>query len=244
MVRCKAIIVGLTAFVSVACFADNLKVCLDGRYPALCNRGQLSSSQVKATEVAEAKANLQVCMTGKYPTLCNRALLSDNESHRVEAAERRENLSVCLSGKYPTLCNHALLSEDERKRVIQSERRENLNVCLTGSYPALCRHELLSADEVVRARKAEQSAARSVTARSSAQRRTFKGRSGCEAGHWVDSVMDDGKIVKLEDGSVWEVDAVDAIDSMLWLPTTDVIVCDGKLINTDDNEKVDAIRIR
>lgn len=60
----------------------------------------------------------------------------------------------------------------------------------------------------------------------------------------MDSVTSDGQIVKLEDGSIWEVDLVDAIDSMLWLPTTDIIACDDKLINTDDNETVSARRIR
>jgi hypothetical protein len=57
-------------------------------------------------------------------------------------------------------------------------------------------------------------------------------------------VSDDGEIVKLEDGSVWEVDAGDTVDSALWLPATEIIACDGKLINTDDNEKVSATRIK
>jgi hypothetical protein len=60
----------------------------------------------------------------------------------------------------------------------------------------------------------------------------------------VDSVSNDGQIVKLEDGSIWEVDAVDAIDSSLWLPTTDIVACDDKLINTEDNETVTATRLR
>ena len=68
--------------------------------------------------------------------------------------------------------------------------------------------------------------------------------SGCESEHWVESVSDNGQIIKLEDGSIWEVDAGDAIDSALWLPTTDIVACDDKLINTDDNETVSAMRIR
>jgi len=68
--------------------------------------------------------------------------------------------------------------------------------------------------------------------------------SSCEDGHWIDSVMDDGSIVKLEDGSIWQVDDVDAVDSALWLPTTDIVVCDGKLINTEDHESVSAEQIR
>ena len=77
---------------------------------------------------------------------------------------------------------------------------------------------------------------------------TYRGRrhssSGCESGHWVDSVSNNGQIVKLEDGSIWEVDAVDAIDSSLWLPITDIVACDDKLTNTEDNETVSATRIR
>lgn len=68
--------------------------------------------------------------------------------------------------------------------------------------------------------------------------------SGCESGHWVDSVSNDGQIVKLEDGSIWEVDAVDAIDSSLWMPITDIVACNDKLINIEDNETVSATRIR
>lgn len=66
----------------------------------------------------------------------------------------------------------------------------------------------------------------------------------CESDHWVTSVSSDGQIVILEDGSVWEVDSVDTLDSTLWLPTSDIIACDDKLINTDDNEIVSAYRIR
>lgn len=68
--------------------------------------------------------------------------------------------------------------------------------------------------------------------------------SACDDGHWIQSVSSDGRIVVLEDGSVWEVDPGDRIDSMLWLPVTDIVACDDKLINTDDDEAVNAIRIR
>ena len=67
--------------------------------------------------------------------------------------------------------------------------------------------------------------------------------AACEDGHWVKSVSSDGEIVVLEDGSVWQVDSADAIDSALWLPTTNIVACDDKLINTDDGETVEAVRI-
>ena len=67
--------------------------------------------------------------------------------------------------------------------------------------------------------------------------------AGCEDGHWIKSVSSDGEIVALEDGSVWQVDSADAIDSALWLPITNIVACDDKLINTDDGETVEATRI-
>ena len=67
---------------------------------------------------------------------------------------------------------------------------------------------------------------------------------GCESGHWIEAVFGDGEFIKLEDGSHWRVSMIDRIDSMLWLPVSDIVVCPGKLINVDDNESVDAVRIR
>lgn len=72
---------------------------------------------------------------------------------------------------------------------------------------------------------------------------TFRS-SDCESGHWVESVTSDGEIVKLEDGSVWQIESSDAIDTALWLPTTDIVACEDMLINTEDNEKAEATRIR
>ena len=70
--------------------------------------------------------------------------------------------------------------------------------------------------------------------------------SGCERDHWIDSVSDDGDIIKLEDGSVWEVDDAGTVTSALWLPVTDVVVCEakGKMINTDDNVSVAIRRLK
>lgn len=66
----------------------------------------------------------------------------------------------------------------------------------------------------------------------------------CEGGHSVRSVQGDGKIVILEDGSVWEVDDGDTADTATWTSGTEIVVCDDKLINTDDDETVDATKIR
>ena len=70
------------------------------------------------------------------------------------------------------------------------------------------------------------------------------GARACDAGHWIGSVSDDGIIIKLEDGSIYEVSDVDAATSALWLPTTEIVACDDKLINTDDGETVEATQIK
>ncbi|MBI3934685.1 MAG: hypothetical protein HY316_08315 [Acidobacteria bacterium] len=63
----------------------------------------------------------------------------------------------------------------------------------------------------------------------------------CVDGHWIQEVIDNGKIIKLEDGSLWEVDAIDAITSSIWLPISDVLVCGSRIINVDEGEEVTAI---
>lgn len=66
----------------------------------------------------------------------------------------------------------------------------------------------------------------------------------CEDGHWIKSVVDHGSIILLEDSSIWEVDALDKINSSLWLPVSKIVACPEKLINTDDNQVVSARRIK
>jgi len=63
---------------------------------------------------------------------------------------------------------------------------------------------------------------------------------------YLKSKSDDGSVLILGDGSVWEISSVDQIDSNLWLPMSTIIIPDSEdsLINADDGEKVDAQRIR
>lgn len=226
--------------------AQNLATCLGGRYPVLCKHEWLSPDDRAKVELAERRENLKTCLTGRYPTLCRRGLLSTAEASQVAEAERRENLRTCMTGRFAALCNKSLLSPAERTQALAAERAENLKTCLSGQFPSLCDRSKLTPEQLTQAEAAE-GRAQAARPKSSSSRRSTRGRtfaSGCEDGHWVESVSGDGTIVKLEDGSVWEVDAVDAIDSALWLPTTDIIACDDKLINTDDNEKVSARRLR
>lgn len=226
--------------------AQNLATCLAGKYPSLCKRQWLTTEELRKVETAERQENLRICLTGKYPSLCRRDKLSPQELEQMVAAERNENRRICLTGRYKTLCKKNLLSETDLKQALIAERIENLRTCLTGRYPSICDKSLLTQEQLSQVNVAERRAAETKSQSSGAPRRGG-GRtasSGCEAGHWIASVAADGRIIKLEDGSIWEVDAVDAIDSALWLPITDIVVCGDKLINTEDNETVSARRIR
>lgn len=227
--------------------AKNLATCLDGRYPILCKKAMLSTDELKKVETAERRENLKTCLTGRYPILCNKGKLTSEEAVQVMAAERSENLQTCLTGRYKVLCKKSLLTESEGQQVIAAERAENLRTCLTGRYQSLCEKSLLTQEQLAQTRAAEatmvKTSKQAVTNTGGTRNRRFS-PSSCESGHWVTSVSSNGQIVKLEDGSIWEVDSVDAIDSALWLPTTDIVACDDKLINTDDNETVSASRLR
>ena len=227
--------------------AKNLTTCLGGRYPILCKKHWLNEDELKKVEIAERRENMRTCLTGRYPTLCNRSKLSVDEAQQILVAEKRENLKTCLTGRYKVLCKKSLLTTQEAKQVLAAEQSENLRTCLTGRYQSLCDKSALTKEQLSQTQAAENQVGESRK-RYVGKAPTYRGRrhssSGCESGHWVDSVSNDGQIVKLEDGSIWEVDAVDAIDSSLWLPITDIVACDDKLINTEDNETVSATRIR
>jgi hypothetical protein len=70
--------------------------------------------------------------------------------------------------------------------------------------------------------------------------------TGSGSGHWVRSTADDGAIVILEDGSMWDVNPLDRINTSLWLPVSNVTILKASpavgeykysLVNTDDKEK-------
>jgi hypothetical protein len=65
-------------------------------------------------------------------------------------------------------------------------------------------------------------------------------------GHWIKSKGNNGALIVLEDGSMWEIQSLDRIDTALWLPITNITVVEASspvgeyrytLINKDDGEK-------
>ena len=219
----------------------NLQTCLSGKYPALCDYRRLTPDRLREVRAAELRQNLRLCLTGKYPALCNHAKLTPEQATQVREAERRDNLRVCSSGKYAALCRHDLLTPNQAAQVRNAERAENLRVCMDGRYPALCNHADLSPGQakVVAAAEAKQASSRTSRSPEAAQRRPRVG--DCESGHWIEAVEGGGKIIKLEDSSLWEVDDVDTVTTAIWLPAAEVIVCDQKMVNVDDGESAEVM---
>ncbi len=48
--------------------------------------------------------------------------------------------------------------------------------------------------------------------------------TGATKGHWVSEKIDGGRIIELEDGSLWEISPLDRIDTMLWLVVQNISV--------------------
>jgi hypothetical protein len=71
--------------------------------------------------------------------------------------------------------------------------------------------------------------------------------AGVGEGHWVRKKLDGGQMVVLEDGSLWGVNPLNRIDTMLWLPVQKITVLEGdnplypyKLVNADAGDVVEA----
>lgn len=216
----------------------NLSTCLSGKYPSLCDYTRLTQDQAAEARAAEARENLKTCLTGRYPTLCRHSLLSAAQARQVQAAERAENLRTCLTGRYPSLCKTDLLTPDELTNVRQAEKAENLKTCLSGRYVSLCNHALLTPEQkrAVEAAERDVSSARPVPAPRMPP--TASRSTDCESGHWISAIDDGGRIIKLEDGTYWQVDSLDTITTALWLPISSITLCGSKMINDEESVTV------
>jgi len=67
-------------------------------------------------------------------------------------------------------------------------------------------------------------------------------------GHWISELFSYGKYILLEDNSLWEIDSLDIINTVLWLPVSNIVIIANHyqgyvfydLVNTDEGEKASA----
>ncbi len=208
---------------------ENLRKCLDGNYPSLCEYSLLSEENLARAKEAERQVNLRRCLDGNYPSLCKYNLLMPNERSRAQEAEKQVNLKRCLDGNYPSLCKYNLLTQKEMIQAKEAERQVNLTRCLDGNYPSLCKYSLLSEEELKTAKQSESIAAKAKKAGGEAVR--AKGGACYESSIVKPSPFmgNDGEIFKLDDGSLWEVKYE---YEYLYEYYPDVIICPlkGKLV--------------
>lgn len=54
----------------------------------------------------------------------------------------------------------------------------------------------------------------------------------------IEEIKYDGRLIKLDDGTRWEVDEFDADTAEMWSPFDKVVIIDGEMYKLDDTEKV------
>lgn len=54
----------------------------------------------------------------------------------------------------------------------------------------------------------------------------------------IEDIKYDGRLVILDDGTRWEVDALDAVTADMWSPMDKVVVIDDEMFKLDEFEKV------
>jgi hypothetical protein len=65
-----------------------------------------------------------------------------------------------------------------------------------------------------------------------------------EDGQWIESVMDHGRLIRLGDGSLWQVEPKDAAKTSTWRRISNVIICGNRIANEHDNKTARVKRLR
>lgn len=65
--------------------------------------------------------------------------------------------------------------------------------------------------------------------------------------HWIKKIIERGQTVQLEDGTLWQINPLNKIDAVLWLPTERIVIVESgnpfypyKLINSDGRSTAEA----
>lgn len=64
--------------------------------------------------------------------------------------------------------------------------------------------------------------------------------AGCQEQRWLRTIQHQGRDLQLDDGSLWQVDSVQALDTVSWTPTDPIVVCHSDLTDTTEHQLVHA----
>lgn len=65
----------------------------------------------------------------------------------------------------------------------------------------------------------------------------------CETGHHIKEIIDHGKILKLEDDTLWQIGAPDQTEVANWKNGENITTCDYSIINTSESKTVTAFQL-
>lgn len=250
--------------------ARNLETCMTGRFPENCKKHLLRPGEVKEAERAERRENLRNCLAGGNKSKCRKNLLSQSEREEMLEAEKTANLETCLTGKTPSLCNKSLLTKEQLSQVQAAEKPAKAStpastppaaktptppvvaapVQPAGKAPAppVVAAPAAKAPTPIPAQQPVGKAPVAAPAQPAGKVSTSAPTSGaginCKAGHVVEAVSQNGRLVTLGDNSIWKITGAKAVDPNRWLAGTNIVACDDKLTNSDDKETVTATRTR
>lgn len=66
----------------------------------------------------------------------------------------------------------------------------------------------------------------------------------CTAPHWLLSIQHQGRELQLDDGSLWQIDAVQALDTVSWSPTDPIVACHAELTDMAEHQLVHAHQLQ
>lgn len=156
----------------------------------------------------------------------------------------KRNLAVLLATVVTGVCLAQVITFDQ---FFPRAEQQNMGLHkLTAEEREALRRRVQALLTAVLTSRAETSAAPPLSPRGRGGALSYPGVGG---GHWVRENVDGGRFILLEDNSFWQVDPLDRIDAMLWLPISDITVLESSsgspsynylLINTDDGEQAHA----
>ena len=238
--------------------AQNLETCLSGRSPDTCKKHLLRPGEVKEAEKAERRENARNCLGGGSKSKCKKNLLTQSEREELLGVEKAANLETCLTGKTPTLCDKSLLTKEQLSQVQALEKpaappppaaktaAPTPTPATAVSTPPTAKTPAPAASVPAQPAGGRTAAIAPVqsAAKAPAPAAASSAGTNCKAGHVVEAVSQNGRLVTLGDNSLWKITGAKGVDPNRWLNGTNIVACDDRLTNSDEKETVTATRSR
>jgi len=229
--------------------AQNLETCLSGRSPETCKKHLLRPGEVKEAERAERRENARNCLGGGSKSKCKKSLLTQSEREEMLEAEKAAAPAVKAptpapappaAAKTPTPvpAPAAVVPAPPAAKAPAPPVAATVAPAQPTSKPPVATPAQPAAKAPATAAPAQPAAKASTSASAPGA------GTNCKAGHVVETVSQNGRLVTLGDNSLWKITGAKGVDPNRWLAGTNIVACDDRLTNSDDKETVTATRSR